>query len=158
MLFPRCHSWAAEREAPTLEWRATGALGAGAGKSVPSAVLQRGCASSALLHSQPVLVEISSSDASAFSAGPQPAVSGLQVSSAAVMPASPQPHPTLPGAAQSFQVYKGLFFSFLGVCVSSGLTEGETAAFGPSPSSVVRHCLRLHSMPFGTGIKTYQCS
>ncbi|XP_066467024.1 FK506-binding protein 15 isoform X4 [Tiliqua scincoides] len=43
---------------------------------------------------------------------PQPTISGLQVASAAVIPASAQPHPALPGTAQSFQPYTGMPYTY----------------------------------------------
>ncbi|XP_042336167.1 FK506-binding protein 15 isoform X2 [Sceloporus undulatus] len=43
---------------------------------------------------------------------PQPAVSGLQVPSAAMMPAALQSHPAIPGTVQSFQPYAGMTYTY----------------------------------------------
>ncbi|XP_044309039.1 FK506-binding protein 15 isoform X3 [Varanus komodoensis] len=43
---------------------------------------------------------------------PQPATSGLQLPSAAIIPAALQTHPALPGTAQSFQSYAGMTYAY----------------------------------------------
>uniref|UniRef100_A0A8D2LSL5 peptidylprolyl isomerase n=1 Tax=Varanus komodoensis TaxID=61221 RepID=A0A8D2LSL5_VARKO len=47
-----------------------------------------------------------------FSLVPQPATSGLQLPSAAIIPAALQTHPALPGTAQSFQSYAGMTYAY----------------------------------------------